>query len=185
VQTAHANIFRGPRSYTLESNYNAGRFANVLSAIASPHAHIRDGGATLGASNVIYDVSHWEECGRGIALSALDMIDRNPWLVGLVGWLVGLVGWLVGWLFGWLVGWLVGWFRVENQLNLYQTRSRIPNTEFRSLAGLRKAVAATITKGPRPRFVFSANTLDPFITLIHTYTQVFESACCAAPAQLK
>lgn len=27
----------------------------------------------------IYGIAHWEDVGKGVALAALDMIDKNPW----------------------------------------------------------------------------------------------------------
>ncbi|ESO03726.1 hypothetical protein HELRODRAFT_191938 [Helobdella robusta] len=65
-------------SYTLECNYNTGRLTNLI-----PHASGDSGRATPPPSTGIipqkYNISHFEEVGRALAISALDAEEANPW----------------------------------------------------------------------------------------------------------
>ncbi|XP_071964054.1 cytosolic carboxypeptidase-like protein 5 isoform X2 [Antedon mediterranea] len=64
-------------SYTLECNYNCGRFMNSISP-----ASCDNGRATpppVAGFPPKYTIAHFEEVGKAVALSALDMTDTNPW----------------------------------------------------------------------------------------------------------
>lgn len=64
-------------SYTLECNYNSGRFVNSLAPATND-----DGRATpppLAGFPPKYGPQHYEEVGRAVAIAALDMTDTNPW----------------------------------------------------------------------------------------------------------
>ncbi|XP_022089506.1 cytosolic carboxypeptidase-like protein 5 isoform X2 [Acanthaster planci] len=64
-------------SYTLECNYNSGRFVNSLSP-----ATMDDGRATpppLAGYPPKYTPAHFEEVGRAVAVAALDLTNTNPW----------------------------------------------------------------------------------------------------------
>ncbi|XP_070195539.1 cytosolic carboxypeptidase-like protein 5 isoform X3 [Littorina saxatilis] len=64
-------------SYTLECNYNMGRIVNPV-----PPAYGDDGRATpppLAGFPPKYTQAHFEDVGRSVAMSALDMTESNPW----------------------------------------------------------------------------------------------------------
>ncbi|XP_041483945.1 cytosolic carboxypeptidase-like protein 5 isoform X1 [Lytechinus variegatus] len=64
-------------SYTLECNYNSGRFVNSLAPASND-----DGRATpppLAGYPPKYGPQHYEEVGRATAIAALDINDTNPW----------------------------------------------------------------------------------------------------------
>ncbi|XP_033645286.1 cytosolic carboxypeptidase-like protein 5 isoform X1 [Asterias rubens] len=64
-------------SYTLECNYNSGRFVNSLAP-----ATMDDGRATpppLAGYPPKYNPGHFEEVGRAVAVAALDITNTNPW----------------------------------------------------------------------------------------------------------
>ncbi len=71
---------RLPFIYTLECNYNMGRLINAVPPVA--------GNADRGAASPerpargrppFYAISHYEEVGRAIAVTVLDMAECNPW----------------------------------------------------------------------------------------------------------
>ncbi|XP_071835494.1 cytosolic carboxypeptidase-like protein 5 isoform X3 [Apostichopus japonicus] len=64
-------------SYTLECNYNTGRFMNSLAP-----ACMDDGRATppqVAGFPPKYSIAHFEDVGRALAVAALDFTDSNPW----------------------------------------------------------------------------------------------------------
>ncbi|XP_071483776.1 cytosolic carboxypeptidase-like protein 5 [Diadema antillarum] len=64
-------------SYTLECNYNSGRFVNSLAPASND-----EGRATpppLAGYPPKYGPQHYEEVGRATAVAALDILDINPW----------------------------------------------------------------------------------------------------------
>lgn len=71
---------RLPFIYTLECNYNMGRLINAVPPVA--------GNADRGAASPerlargrppFYTIAHFEEVGRAIAVTVLDMAECNPW----------------------------------------------------------------------------------------------------------
>ncbi|XP_033113661.1 cytosolic carboxypeptidase-like protein 5 isoform X2 [Anneissia japonica] len=64
-------------SYTLECNYNCGRFMNSIAP-----ATMDNGRATpppVAGFPPKFTISHYEEVGRAVAIAALDMTNTNPW----------------------------------------------------------------------------------------------------------
>lgn len=64
-------------SYTLECNYNTGRFMNSIAP-----ATMDDGRATppqVAGFPPKYSIAHFEDVGRALAVAALDFTDSNPW----------------------------------------------------------------------------------------------------------
>ncbi|XP_030839188.1 cytosolic carboxypeptidase-like protein 5 isoform X2 [Strongylocentrotus purpuratus] len=64
-------------SYTLECNYNSGRFVNSLAPASNDEG--RASPPPLAGYPPKYGPQHYEEVGRATAIAALDITDTNPW----------------------------------------------------------------------------------------------------------
>ncbi|XP_038056620.1 cytosolic carboxypeptidase-like protein 5 isoform X2 [Patiria miniata] len=64
-------------SYTLECNYNSGRFVNSLSPATTDDGHATP--PPLAGYPPKYSPQHFEEVGRAVAVAAIDLTNTNPW----------------------------------------------------------------------------------------------------------